>query len=187
LAKPQNPAAFLSTGIRLEALTEAEELERSGWKAFETAAATELGRAASTSQSQWWQNMASAHVHQAAAYVRPRVHSQAEVEHEMVHRQDIKQLAKVSASPSLQPASPPGNWWLNLGAASVVQQAPSENIKKVCLTVQDLEGKMALEPAAVAAGISPLFGGSFAASATSKIASRINSKCFGHTSAVKVG
>jgi len=183
VAKPQNPAAFLSTGIRLEALTEAEELEKSGW----TAAAAELGRGASTSQNQWWQNMGSPHVHEAAAYARPRVHSQAEVEHEMAHKQDIKVLAKGAASPSLKPASPPGNWWLNLGAATAVQQAPSENTKKVVLTVQDLEGQMVHEPAAYLAGISPLFGRSFAASATGKIASRINSKCFGHTSAVKVG
>lgn len=75
--------------------------------------------------------------------------------------------------------SPAGNdqWWLNLGAQ---QQAPKEERNLTVHSLQDLERKMTQESSedgpnvAARNAICSLVGRSFAASATSKIASRIS-------------
>lgn len=90
---------------------------------------------------------------------------------------------------------PAGQWWLKLGSAAVIEAVERGNAQEKknssILTVQDLERQMTGErpdessqPGYPSVGIYPLLGRSFSASATSKIANRITSKCFGRAAQV---
>jgi hypothetical protein len=126
----------------------------------------------------------------------------------MVHKQDIAAIAKtpvnlgqVILSTNVAPAEdsqlpwapqqsglstpaggPPGQWWLNLGSNDVKKAVEAVNSQDrrtskslTVHTVEDLERQMTDD---AAAKIGPLFGRSFANSATSKIATRLTNQCF---------
>jgi DNA polymerase sigma len=130
------------------------------------------------------------------------------VESSMVHKQDIAAIAKtpvnlgqVILSTNVAPAEdsqlpwapqqsglstpaggPPGQWWLNLGSNDVKKAVEAVNSQDrrtskslTVHTVEDLERQMTDD---AAAKIGPLFGRSFANSATSKIATRLTNQCF---------
>lgn len=140
---------------------------------------------------QWWQNLASKGLEQAfwangasQDAARPRVLSMAELESQMVPTQEP--AARSSSKGSQGNQQSPGQWWLNLGSATIVETneaVPADkNGNKKPLTVQDLEGKMNHDVSVfpMNTGIYSMVGRSFSTRSTGKIASRLASKYFGH-------